>query len=186
MSSRIAAFSSPFASYGVDGITTTSPGVCTNQASRLCECCAAMPIPLETAPRSTSGTLTWPPDMYLHFAAWLTIWSITRVTKSAICSSTTGRQPTSAAPTPAPACAASEIGASITRGGPKRSSSPSVTWKRPPSAAMSSPITNTPGSRSISSRSASLSAWAIVSSRTSTSAARRHESRPGVSHAAGA
>ncbi len=29
-----------------------------------------MPIPLETAARSTSGTLTWPPDMYRHFAAW--------------------------------------------------------------------------------------------------------------------
>src|SRR5581483_460863 len=90
---------------------------------------------------------------------------MTRETKSAIWSSITGRQPTSAAPTPAPACAASEIGASITRWAPNRSSSPFVTWKRPPSCATSSPTTNTPGSRSSSSCSASFSASAIVSSR---------------------
>src|SRR6266851_3317571 len=90
---------------------------------------------------------------------------MTRETKSAIWSSTTGRQPTSAAPTPAPACAASEIGASITRCGPNRSSSPVVTWKSPPIWAMSSPITNTPGSRSISSCSASFSASDMFSSR---------------------
>ena len=40
---------------------TTSPGVWTNQASRLCECWAAMPMPFEIGPRSTIGTDTWPP-----------------------------------------------------------------------------------------------------------------------------
>ena len=49
--------------------------------------------------------------------------------------------------------------------GPNSSSRPAVTWKSPPIAAMSSPITKTPASRSISSWSASLSASDIVSSR---------------------
>ena len=90
---------------------------------------------------------------------------MTSETKSAIWSSMIGRQPTSAAPTPAPACAASEMGASITRWGPKRSSSPAVTWNRPPSSATSSPTTKAPESRSSSSCSASFSASAMVSSR---------------------
>ena len=49
---------------------------------------------------------------------------------------------------------------------------------------MSSPITNTPGSRSISSCSASFSASDIVSSRCAR--ARHYESLPGVSQSAGA
>ena len=63
--------------------------------------------------------------------------------KSEIWSSTTGRAPTSAAPTPAPEMAASEIGESITRAGPNSASSPSVTLNRPPCRPMSSPITKT-------------------------------------------
>ena len=58
-----------------------------------------------------------------------------------------------------------------------------MTWNRPPSCAMSSPITNTPGSRSISSCSASFSASDIVSSRC---VAALTTSLPGVSQSAGA
>src|SRR5205823_6118514 len=41
-SSRIAAVSSPFASAGVDGITSLSPATCANHASSDLECCAAV------------------------------------------------------------------------------------------------------------------------------------------------
>ncbi len=71
--------------------------------------------------------------------------------KSAKCMSTTGRQPVSAAPTPAPTSAASEIGVSRTRSKPNSCGKP-LNWpKIPPCLAMSSPIRNTVGSRRISS-----------------------------------
>ena len=43
--SRMAAISNPLASYGLEGATTLMPGTFTNQASRLCECWAAAPVP---------------------------------------------------------------------------------------------------------------------------------------------
>ncbi len=63
LSSRIAAFSNPFASRGVDGSTTLRPGTWATHAWRLWLCCAA---DLRVAPsvvRSTSGTISFPPDM---------------------------------------------------------------------------------------------------------------------------
>ena len=48
------------------------------------------------------GTLICPPNMYLTFAACWTTWSMQIVMKSENCSSTTGRMPVMAAPTPAP------------------------------------------------------------------------------------
>ena len=36
--SSTAEINNPFASYGVAGITTLSPGMCANQDSKLCEC----------------------------------------------------------------------------------------------------------------------------------------------------
>ena len=63
LSSRIALFSSPFASRGVDGITTTSPGMCANQLSKACECCAATCAAAPEGPRITMGQRIWPPDM---------------------------------------------------------------------------------------------------------------------------
>ena len=36
-SSLMAVFNRPLASYGVEGVTTLSPGVCANKASTLCE-----------------------------------------------------------------------------------------------------------------------------------------------------
>ena len=60
-------------------------------------------------------------------AAWLTIMSIIRVTKSKIWTSTIGRMPAIAAPTPAPQNVASEIGVSRTRSRPNRSIKPLLT-----------------------------------------------------------
>src|SRR5206468_906316 len=79
-------------------------------------------------------------------------------------SSTTGRRPAMAAPTPAPTKVASEIGVSRTRSSPNASRRPRVTPKIPPMSETSSPMTNTRSSRVISACSASLRASAIVRS----------------------
>jgi hypothetical protein len=102
-------------------------------------------------------------------AAWLTIGSIARAVKSTYMISATGRMPVTAAPQASPAIASSEIGVSRTRSVPNSLIRLSVTPKMPPPAPqmpISSPSRKTVGSRRISSRSASLSAWEIVSSRT--------------------
>ncbi len=65
--------SSPLASYGVDGQATFSPGTWVNHASSECECCAASWWPAPPGIRITSGTETWPPNMYRILAALLTI-----------------------------------------------------------------------------------------------------------------
>src|SRR6516162_6859903 len=85
--------------------------------------------------------------------------------KSANISSTTGRMPSTAAPTPRPMKAVSEIGVSSTRSGPNWSSSPVVAPKMPPYFPMSSPSTKTSGSRSISCPMPSAMARAVVSRR---------------------
>ena len=92
------------------------------------------------------------------WAAWLTIWSNASSEKLIVMSSTTGRSPVMAAPTPMPTIVFSEIGVSRTRFSPNSSSSPAVTLKAPLKTPMSSPMSMTRSSRSISSRSASLSA----------------------------
>ena len=92
------------------------------------------------------------------WAAWLTIWSNASSEKLIVMSSTTGRRPVMAAPTPMPTIVFSEIGVSRTRFSPNSSSSPAVTLKAPLKTPMSSPMSMTRSSRSISSRSASLSA----------------------------
>ena len=89
---------------------------------------------------------------------WLTIWSIASSEKLIVISSTTGRRPVIAAPTPTPTIVFSEIGVSRTRFSPKSSSRPWVTLKEPLKTPMSSPISSTRSSRSSSSRSAWLSA----------------------------
>ena len=63
LSSRIALLSRPFASFGVEGITTTRPGTCTNQLSNACECWAATCAAAPDGPRITIGQRIWPPDM---------------------------------------------------------------------------------------------------------------------------
>ena len=60
--SRMADFSRPLASAGVEGMTTLSPGTWQTHASRLCECCSAAPVPEPPGVRSTMGTETWPPN----------------------------------------------------------------------------------------------------------------------------
>ena len=89
---------------------------------------------------------------------WLTIWSIASSEKLIVISSTTGRRPVMAAPTPMPTIVFSEIGVSRTRFSPNSSSRPAVTLKAPLKTPMSSPIRNTRSSRCISSRRAWLSA----------------------------
>ena len=67
------------------------------------------------------------------FAAWLSSWSRQTPTKSRYISSTTGRMPAIAAPTPRPTIALSEIGVSRTRS-PNRSCRPRVRPKTLPPA----------------------------------------------------
>ena len=61
-SDRIAATRRPWRSPGVAGKSTLSPGMWAKVADRTWECWAAEPM-LPTAVRTTSGTLTLPPDM---------------------------------------------------------------------------------------------------------------------------
>jgi hypothetical protein len=63
LSSRIALFSRPLASFGLEGITTTRPGRWANQLSKACECCAATCAAAPDGPRITMGQRIWPPDM---------------------------------------------------------------------------------------------------------------------------
>ncbi len=89
------------------------------------------------------------------------IWSSASSAKLTVISSTTGRIPAIAAPTPVPTIVFSEIGVSRTRASPNCFISPSVTLNAPSKTPMSSPIMKTVSSRSISSRSAALSASRI-------------------------
>ena len=63
LSSRIAVFSRPLASAGVDGIATFRPGMWLTHACRLWLCCAADRRVAPSVVRSTSGTRRLPPDM---------------------------------------------------------------------------------------------------------------------------
>src|SRR5438445_107569 len=63
LSSRIAVFRRPLASYGVDGNTTFKPGIWENQACSDCECCAADRRVAPRVARMTMGTFHLPPDM---------------------------------------------------------------------------------------------------------------------------
>src|SRR5690242_1944942 len=78
--------------------------------------------------------------------------------------SDTGREPCAASPTDTPAMRPSASGVSSTRAAPKRSSSPSVARKTPPSAPTSSPTTRTEGSSAMARASARLTAWTRVTS----------------------
>src|SRR3972149_1581868 len=71
-SDRIAVFSRPLASAGVDGITTVSPGIWANQDSKVCEWVAAS-CPQPAGVRTTSGIVICPPNMKRIFALLLTI-----------------------------------------------------------------------------------------------------------------
>jgi hypothetical protein len=62
----------------------------------------------------------------------VTIVSNAQLTKSANCSSTTGRSPCHAAPNAAPTKPSSEIGVSMTRSAPNSSHRPFVTPNAPP------------------------------------------------------
>jgi hypothetical protein len=62
-SSRMALFSRPFASYGVDGATTLSPGTLAYQASSDCDCCAASWWAASPGPRKTMEMFNYTPDM---------------------------------------------------------------------------------------------------------------------------
>ena len=58
-----AASNSPWLSAGVDGATTTSPGMCANHASSDWLCCAADDDQMPMGMRITIGTRPWPPNM---------------------------------------------------------------------------------------------------------------------------
>ena len=103
--SWIAARSSPYVSAGVDGMTTVSPGMCASSASRLCECWLPDERPAPNCVRTVSAICAAPPVMNGSFAAWLSSWSRQTPRKSRYISSTTGRMPAIAAPTPRPTIA---------------------------------------------------------------------------------
>ena len=62
-SSRMAAISSPLASYGVEGTATLSPGTWVKIEYRLWECWLAARMPAPHMVRITIGTLALPPNM---------------------------------------------------------------------------------------------------------------------------
>ena len=104
-------------------MTYTRPGRW-RRAPRDSASAARRGAPPPEAPRTTSRMRGVPPIMNRSFAAWFASWSMATVTKSENCSSTTGRIPVSAAPTPAPTKPHSEMGVSRTRPAPKRSYGP--------------------------------------------------------------
>ena len=55
--------SRPLASYGVDGSTTFSPGMCVKIGYSACECCDAARMPAPYIVRMTIGVLALPPNM---------------------------------------------------------------------------------------------------------------------------
>ncbi len=63
LSSRMAVFINPLASYGPDGRATFSPGTWLTHACSDCECCAAERRVAPSVVRNTIGTLILPPDM---------------------------------------------------------------------------------------------------------------------------
>jgi len=60
---RIACTSRPAVSAAVEGVTTTTPGRCANQASSICECCAAELRHMPCGMRTTTAGLACPPNM---------------------------------------------------------------------------------------------------------------------------
>ena len=117
LSSSTALRSRPYMSAPELGMTTVSPGTWASSVSRLCECWLPDERPEPNCVRTTSGTVTAPPVMKRSLAAWLRSWSKQTPRKSRYISSTTGRRPAIAAPTPSPMIAVSEIGVSSTRPG---------------------------------------------------------------------
>ena len=130
MSSRIAAFSRPFASVGNAGQITFRPPTWANSGSGFWEWNADARTPPPEGPRRTIGSGT--PLRYVYFAVVATISSNPHVMKSAYWNSAIGRNPSMAAPTDMPTIVSSAIGVSITRSGPNRSMNPSVTLNAPP------------------------------------------------------
>ena len=63
LSSRIADFSRPFRSYGVDAKIIFRPARFMNMEYGLCECWAAIRPPPPTEPRNVMGNVAWPPNM---------------------------------------------------------------------------------------------------------------------------
>ena len=126
-----------------------------SSASRLCECWLPDERPAPNWVRTVSAISAAPPVMNGSLAAWLSSWSKQTPRKSRYISSTTGRIPAIAAPTPRPMIAVSEIGVSRTRS-PNRSCSPRVRPKTLPPAPTSMPATNT---RSSAASSASSASW---------------------------
>ena len=126
-SSRMAAFSRPFASAALEGATTLRPGTWAKYWSNDCECWAVSWLPAPFGVRITSGQRTWPPNIAPILAAWFTTWSMATSRKLMVMISTTGRSPSIAAPTPAPTKPSSLMGVSRTRSGPNSSSKPAVT-----------------------------------------------------------
>ena len=147
-----------------------------SSASRLWECWLPDERPAPNWVRTVSAICAAPPVMNGILAAWLSSWSRQTPTKSRYISSTTGRMPAIAAPTPTPMIAVSEIGVSRTRS-PNRSRRPRVSPKTLPPSPTSMPATNTRSSSVSSASSASCTASIVRNIGTSPSAHRRTPAR---------
>src|SRR5699024_3127783 len=95
--SLMAEISSPFASAGVDGMTTLRPGVEVNTVSIDCEWERAPWIPPPNGERITIGQFQSPFERYRIFAASFRIWFVAGRIYSANWISATGRFPIMAA-----------------------------------------------------------------------------------------
>src|SRR4051794_33833072 len=140
--------SSPAASSGVPGMTILMPGTCAKYDSTLWECVGPARRRPPNGARMVTGMGS--PVRQWCRASTLTIGSNAQEMKSANWNSTTGRNPTRAAPAARPVKPVSAIGVSTTRRGPNLSRKPLVTLKAPPNWPTSSPMMKTSGSRSIS------------------------------------
>src|SRR5919199_4295489 len=109
--------SRPFTSAGLPGKTTCKPGVLAYHGCGLPECWAAPAPRMPYSMWNTTGAVTVPPEFEYTIAASLTICGIASYEKVAVLSSTIGRAPASAAPTPMPQYASSAIGGGFIRGG---------------------------------------------------------------------
>lgn len=128
-----------------------------NSASRLWLCCAHEPGVAPCCVRIVSRGISAPPETYLAFATWFTIWSIATSRKSPYITSTTGRRPDTAAPSAVPIIADSLIGVSNTRS-PNLACSPLVAPNGPFGSATSSPKTMVSGMAASDQASASFTA----------------------------
>ena len=143
-SSAIAASSMAYASAGLDGSPTRSPGMWQSSASTHRECWADDDVSEPCCVRTVSGAVIRPSVSQRTLAARFTSWSMPDEQEVRPHDLDDRAAADQAAPSAAPSIAFSEIGVSNTRS-PNSSASPRVTPNTPPGPATSSPNTSVSG-----------------------------------------